>query len=200
MDWTTFFLCAAGAAATLMGLLFVGVQFHIDRLMTDVRWQATARSTFFMYVFLFILPFVLLMPTLDNSERSIVLFCMAAFGVLRAERSWRPVWRSQQQRRTERLWQTAWLLVGPLAIYLSVAELALELNSATQTDGIYTGLAWTMVGFFLVVLRNSWNLLFEIEAEKHRSKGGGGRTRVSRSRFTGRREWADGDSARAPTQ
>jgi len=52
--------------------------------------------------------------------------------------------------------------------------LALELNSATQTDGIYTGLAWTMVGFFLVVLRNSWNLLFEIEAEKHRSKGGGG--------------------------
>ncbi len=169
MDWTTFFLCAAGAAATLLGLLFVAVQFHMDSLMADVRWQAVARSTFVMYVFLFLMPLLFLIPTLDNSGRSIVLFSMAGFGVVRAERSWRPVWRSRQQR-TEGLWQTAWLLVGPLLIYLSVAVLAVQLNGASQTDAIYTGFAWTLVGFFLVALGNSWNLLFEIAVEKHRGK------------------------------
>ncbi len=170
MDWTTFFLCGAGAAATLMGLLFVGVQFHMDSLMADPHWQAVARSTFVMYVFLFVVPLFLLMPATGNPERSIVLFSMAGFGVVRAERSWRPVWRSLLNQQIRRLWQTAWLLVGPILIYLSVAILAVQLYSASQTNGIYTGLAWTLVGFFLVVLRNSWNLLFEIAAEKQRGK------------------------------
>ncbi len=170
MDWTTFFLCAAGAAATLLGLLFVAVQFHMDSLMADVRWQAVARSTFVMYVFLFIMPLLLLVPTIGNSERSVVLFSMAGFGVVRAERSWRPVWRSQLHQPAQRLWQTVWLLVGPLMVYLSVAVLAVELYSASGTDAIYTGFAWTLVGFFLIVLRNSWNLLFEFAAEKHRGK------------------------------
>jgi len=170
MDWTSFFLGAAGAAATLMGLLFVGVQFHMDSLMADLRWQAVARSTFAMYVFLFVMPLLLLVPALGNAERSIVLFSMAGIGVVRAERSWRPFWRSRQQQQTERLWQTAWLLVGPLAVYFSVGVLAVQLYSASQTDVIYTGFAWTLIGFFLIVLRNSWNLLFEIAAEKHQGK------------------------------
>ncbi len=170
MDWTTFFLCAAGAAATLMGLLFVGVQFHMESLMADLRWQAVARSTFSMYVFLFVLPLLLLVPSLSNPERSIVLFSMTGFGVVRAERSWRPVWGNLHQQPAQRLWQAAWLLVGPLAVYLSVAILAVQLYSSSQTDAIYTGLAWTLVGFFLIVLRNSWNLLFEIAVEKHRGE------------------------------
>jgi hypothetical protein len=169
MDWTTFDLATAGAAATLMGLLFVGVQFHIETLMADLRWQAVARSTFAMYVYLFIMPLVLAIPTLGNADRSLALLAMTAFGVLRTTRTWLPVWRSKQQVQSERLWQTAWLLIGPLVVYLSVAIAAIHLYSANQTDAIYTGLAWTSIGFFAIVLRNSWNLLFEIAAEKHRN-------------------------------
>jgi hypothetical protein len=44
-----------------------------------------------------------------------------------------------------------------------------QLYSAKQTDDIYTGLAWTLIGFFPIVLRNSWNLLFEIAAETRRT-------------------------------
>jgi hypothetical protein len=170
MDWTSFFICAAGAAATLMGLLFVGVQFHMDTLMADLRWQAVARSTFAMYVLLFTLPLMLLIPTISNLERSIVLLAMVGFGVVRAVRTWLPVWGSRQQRPSDRVWQIAWHLLGPLAVYLSVAVLAVQLSRASKTDEIYTGLAWTLFGFFLIVLRNSWNLLFEVEAEKHREK------------------------------
>jgi hypothetical protein len=89
---------------------------------------------------------------------------------VRAVRTWLPVWGSRQQRPRDRVWQTAWLLVGPLAVYLSVAVLAVQLGRAGKTDEIYTGLAWTLFGFFLIVLRNSWNLLFEVAAEKHRGK------------------------------
>jgi hypothetical protein len=73
MDWTSFFLAAAGAAATLLGLLFVGVQFQMETLMADLRWQAVARSTFVMYVTLFVMPLALTIPTLSNAERSIAL-------------------------------------------------------------------------------------------------------------------------------
>jgi hypothetical protein len=168
MDWTSFFLGAAGAAATLMGLLFVGVQFQIETLMSDLRWQAVARSTFSMYVCLFVIPLVMIIPTLDNTSRAIALLIVTAIGVVRTARTWLPVWRSRQQRQSERLWQGFWLLVGPLAAFLSIALSAIHLFSATQTDAIYTGLALTLIGFFPIVLRNSWNLLFEIAAEKHR--------------------------------
>jgi hypothetical protein len=167
MDWNSFFLAAAGAAATLMGLLFVGVQFHIETLMADLRWQAVARSTFAMYVYLFVMPLMLVIPSLSNATRAIALLIMTAIGMLRTVRTWLPVWRSKRQRQSERLWQAFWLLVGPLAVYLSVAATAIQLYSAHQTDAVYTGLAWTVIGFFPIVLRNSWNLLFEIAAEKH---------------------------------
>jgi len=169
MDWNSFFLAAAGAAATLMGLLFVGVQFQIEALMSDLRWQAVARSTFAMYVFLFIIPLSLVIPSLNNAEHSVALLIMTAFGVLRTVRTWLPVWRSREQRPRDRLWQALWLLVGPLVAYLGVGISAVQLYSAKQTDGIYTGLAWTLIAFFPLVLRNSWNLLFEIAAEKRRS-------------------------------
>jgi hypothetical protein len=169
VHWNSFWLGASTAAATLMGLLFVGVQFQMETLLADLRWQAVARSTFAMYVTLFVMPLALIIPTLSNAERSIALLIMAGFGMLRSVRTWLPVWRSKQQRQRERLWQAAWLLVGPLAVYLSVAYAAIQLYSANQPDAIYTGLAWTFIGFFAIVLRNSWNLLFEIAAEKHRN-------------------------------
>jgi len=168
MDWTSFFLGAAGAAATLLGLLFVGVQFHMDTLMADLRWQAVARSTFAMYVILFITSLALVIPSLSNPERALALLITAGFGVLRTVRTWLPVWRSRQQQQRERLWQSLWLLVGPLAVYASLINIALRLYRADQVDALYTGVALTLMGFFTLVLRNSWNLLFEIAAEKHR--------------------------------
>jgi hypothetical protein len=83
-------------------------------------------------------------------------------------RTWLPVWRSRQQQQRERLWQSLWLLVGPLAVYASLINIAVRLFSAIQVDALYTGVALTLIGFFTLVLRNSWNLLFEIAAEKHR--------------------------------
>jgi hypothetical protein len=37
VDWTAFYLGTVGAAATLLGLQFVGVEIHMDTLMADAR-------------------------------------------------------------------------------------------------------------------------------------------------------------------
>ncbi len=163
MDWTTFYLGTAGAAATLMGLLFIGVQFRLGASMKDPvrRWQLIARSTFSMYLLLFVLPMIFLIPTLDNAGRASLIFILAFFGSVRAITAWLPVWRSIGRHR-ERLGETAWLLIGPLGAYLSLAYCGFQLQTATHTDGIQTGIALTFIGFFSIVLRNSWNLLVEV--------------------------------------
>jgi hypothetical protein len=128
MDWTTFYLGTAGAAATLMGLLFIGVQFRLGEFRDEPvsRWRYIARSTYTMYVALFVLPMLFLIPTLDSTGHAVSIFIVCLFGAIRAVTTWLPVWRSILRRR-ERLWETAWLLVGPLAAYFSLAYFGSQL-------------------------------------------------------------------------
>jgi hypothetical protein len=48
-DWNLFFATAAGTAATLLGLLFVATQLHVE-VFTDPtnRWTALAQTTLTM--------------------------------------------------------------------------------------------------------------------------------------------------------
>src|SRR5271157_5941655 len=88
MDWTTFYLGTAGAAATLMGLLFIGVQFRLGELRNEPvsRWRFIARSTFTMYVLLFILPMSFLIPNLGNTGHASFIFIVVIFCTVRALR------------------------------------------------------------------------------------------------------------------
>jgi hypothetical protein len=163
MDWTTFYLGTAGAAATLIGLLFVGVQFRLNASRSDPasRWRLIARSTFTMYVSLFVLPMIFLIPTLGNQVRGMAVISVVLFSSLRTVRTWLPVWRAIQQRR-ERWIETAWLLIGPLAAYLALAYFGLRLYREADPDAVQTSIALVMLAFFSIVLRNSWNLLVEV--------------------------------------
>ena len=168
MDWTTFYLGTAGAAATLMGLLFIGVQFRLGEFRDEPvsRWRYVARSTYTMYVALFVLPMLFLVPTLDSTGHALCIFIVCLFGAIRAVGTWLPVWRSILRRR-ERLWETAWLLVGPLAAYFSLAYFGYTLYHGENPDIVQTNIAMILIVFFSIVLRNSWNLLVELPNERH---------------------------------
>ncbi len=45
MDWSNFYLGTAGAAATLTGLLFVAVQFNLERVKRN-SWALLAEVTY----------------------------------------------------------------------------------------------------------------------------------------------------------
>ncbi|HMA38180.1 MAG TPA: hypothetical protein VKY74_27275 [Chloroflexia bacterium] len=171
MDWTNFYLGAAGAAATLVGLLFIAVQFNIDAFVLEPgnRWRAVARSTFAIYTLLFVLPLFLLIPGLDHGTRGLALLLLASFGSVRAVITWLPVWRGLGHHRGERFGQTAWLLVGPLLAYAALISNALTIYFTEQADGAQIAVGLTLVGLFVIALRNSWNLLFELTYERKRN-------------------------------
>ncbi len=171
MDWTTFYLGTAGAAATLMGLLFIGVQFRLGELRNEPvgRWKFIARSTFTMYVALFILPMSFLIPNLGSAGQASFIFIVAAFCTVRAFATWVPIWRSIHQRG-ERVVETLWLLVGPLAAYFSLAYFGLQLYNGNDPNKVQISVALILIVFFTIVLRNSWNLLVELPNEKHQDR------------------------------
>jgi hypothetical protein len=170
MDWTSFYLGTAGAAATLMGLLFIGVQFRLGAFTDEPvsRWRFIARSTFTMYVLLFILPMSFLIPNLGNTNHALFIFIVVLYCAVRAVTTWLPVWRSIRGRG-ERASETTWLLIGPLAAYFSLAYFGFRLYAGANADAMQTSIAMILIAFFSIVLRNSWNLLVELPNEKHQN-------------------------------
>ena len=110
--------------AILVGLLFVAVQIGPPLIGAGPigRRHAMARSTFTIFAILFALSLYLLLPNQPSNVRALVVIAAAAAGAFRAIRTWIPVWADKLQGRVEfRLWQTAWLLVGPLVAYALLA-------------------------------------------------------------------------------
>ena len=164
---TNFYLASSAAAATLVGLLFVAVQIGPPLIGAGPigRRHAMARSTFTIFAILFALSLYLLLPNQPSNVRALVVIAAAAAGAFRAIRTWIPVWADKLQGRVEfRLWQTAWLLVGPLVAYALLALAGLQqLRSADPAVLDQGGVGWFIM-LFLIGVRNSWNLLVEANA------------------------------------
>lgn len=160
---TTFYVVSAGAAATLVGLLFVAVQIGPPLVTTGPigRRHAIARSTFTIFVILFALSMYLLLPGQPSRARALAVIAGAAVGVVRAIRTWIPVWRDKLLGRIEfRLWQTAWLLVGPILTYSYLVQGGIAQLQGDQ-NGVDNVAAGGFILLFIIALRNSWDLLVE---------------------------------------
>ena len=106
---TTFYVVCAGAAATLVGLLFVAVQIGPPLVRSGAVGprHARARSTFTIFAVVFFLSLYFVAPFSTSKARGVVALGAAA-GIVRAVRTWIPLWRNMLRGRTEaRLWQTA---------------------------------------------------------------------------------------------
>ncbi|HVS07307.1 MAG TPA: hypothetical protein VHK65_14260 [Candidatus Dormibacteraeota bacterium] len=159
-----FYGVSAGAAATLVGLLFVAVQIG-PPLATGGpvgRRHAMARSTFTIFAVIFALSlfFTTSLPT--PRLKALVAIAAATIGGIRAVRTWIPVWRDKLHGRIEfRLWQTAWLLIGPVLTYIYLAFGSLQQLGSNDPKVIDFYAANVFIILFVVGLRNSWSLLVE---------------------------------------
>jgi hypothetical protein len=173
MDWTSFYMVTAGASATLVGLLFIGVQFNIELFVVDLsnRWNAVARSTFEIFSILFLVSLLFLIPSLDDHVRAIGLLVGVGGGVVRAVVTWRPVMSSiRDLARSDLLGQTFWLLIWPLLAYFVFAESAGEYLTGNSPTLNQANVAFAMLALFSICLRNSWRLLFDVAMER-KNKG-----------------------------
>jgi hypothetical protein len=163
-DAQNFFGWSAGASATLIGLLFVAIQVSFGRFDYDPsdRRHAMAQSTFGVFSVIFINSLTFLYPGIGAVGVSYLLAFSSAFGIFRAIRTWLPVWSGMlQERRLERAWQTAWLLVGPLACYGTMAVFAYRQIASPDVSIVLNGIPGVFIALFGVAIRNAWKLLSE---------------------------------------
>jgi len=161
---SNFYIVSAGAAATLVGLLFVAVQIGPPLQVSGAigRRHAMARSTFTVFAILLALSLFLLLPFISSRIRALVVLAAAMVGAVRAIVTWVPVWADKLQGRVEfRLWQTAWLLLAPLVAYGFLALAGIEQLQTDDPTALDKGAAGWFIMLFILGIRNSWDLLVE---------------------------------------
>ncbi len=168
MDLNVFYTAMAGATATLLGLLFVAVQPHIELLFGDPqgRWKALAISTFNLYALILVMALFAFIPTFRPAS----LIVGPILGTWRQLRTWLPVWRQATKGRYERLRETFWLLVAPVLVFAALIYSAAQLIGGTGGAPTEAGIASCFIILLAIVLRNSWRLLVEIPSEAQRKE------------------------------
>ena len=161
-EWHDFFLAAAGAAAVLAGLVFVGVSINLEMIMSDPSYGLAGRAleALVLLVAVLIVTMLLLVPAqgvvLAGAE-------VLAVGVL----DWTAVVIIQVL--VLRNWQLLepafrWHFV-PRVVLCQVATLPIVAAGVGMLGWGEGGLYWLVVGVvlsFLVAVLDAWVLLVEI--------------------------------------
>lgn len=164
-DWNLFFATAAGSAATLVGLLFVATQLHIEVFKEPTnRWAALAQSTLTILstIFIMALFFVVPLPNPALRIRGDFIVIVVVFSLWRTVGSWWPVVRLAKGRG-HRIVQSFWLLIVPIVWYAYLIRGAVQLTQE-QPDGTLT-VATGLLALFAIALRNAWRLVVAVAQE-----------------------------------
>lgn len=154
--WHDFFSLAGGAAATIIGLLFVSVT-----LRTDIRKapetslaRAIVAHNFSMLLVVLLFSLYFLVPEMDQNALGLSIFFTAVLPCTGQVRSWLRLRRAGIDRMT-----TVWAFLVPALCYLLAmgVGVAFIINDTTE-------IIWfvTIVAMFLAIpTRNSWVLLLQ---------------------------------------
>lgn len=169
-DWNLFFATAAGSAATLVGLLFVASQLHIDVFADEKnRWAALAQSTLTSLSIVFMISLFFLVPGLPLQVRGQIAAIVIAVAAYRAIRIWWPVVRLGEQGRRHRLAQSFWLLLVPFIGYAYTLAGAVQLMLG-DTNALIT-VAGAFLLLFFIALRNAWRLVVRVGRDSPSATG-----------------------------
>jgi hypothetical protein len=163
--WHDFYMTAGGAAAALVGLLFVGVSLHLDAVVNRRDVRATARGAFQSLVALLLVSLLVLVPqfTLDDLGKALV--ALAVVGLLGSIRDARGMWGSSLLLGVGKAVRKLGFRFAGLGLLLAVG--ILFLNGNTGAPG------WLLLVVFLLVAssaQTAWSLLIEVAEAKEAIK------------------------------
>src|SRR5262249_44079064 len=161
-----FYLTAGAAAATLVGLLFVGLSINLDAFTGDegTGLRLLAEQAFSNLIYVLLIALFVLIPSPDPLSLTIELAIVGAFGLLRVGRRWRTF-----GHRDDRFGERVYVLrrVG----LPGIASLGLILIALWMSRDWISALFW-LVGVVLIYLMSAadsaWDLLVEVGRERRR--------------------------------
>jgi hypothetical protein len=166
--WHDFYVAVAAAAATLVGLLFVGLSLQLQTVVSRPDVRALARATLSAFGLLLVFSLFLLTPEVGAGTHGYELIGTAAIGGIAHLRSMGGALHVDGVRAigVRQLVQRYGLYT---ACYAMVAAAGGLLLAGDLTDG----LEWTVPAAILAVvvsLRNTWDLLVTVEQARAASR------------------------------
>jgi len=165
LSWHDFYLATAGAAAALLGLLFVGISINLGALNVPERIDLRQRASqaFTNLTFVLILSLSVLIPQNDPQSLAITCAILAAIGVYRGVRRIRTVaqhW-TVVAHPVLALRRQAWSLLAVVLLAFAAYDLWTRGTSGTLYDLI-------AVNFLLLLgaADVSWDLLVQVSDEE----------------------------------
>jgi hypothetical protein len=156
-DWSTLLTVEAEAAATLTGLVFVGVSINLDRIMEYPGLSGQAAESILQFLEVFLISMVVLIPS--QAERALAIELLA-IGVLFWVLQITVQIRYLLSRAGHPLW---WFVLR--AVLSQCATVPYWVAGIALLMGLSGALYWLMPGFvfsFAAGILGAWVLLVEV--------------------------------------
>ncbi|HEX6061829.1 MAG TPA: hypothetical protein VF001_07140 [Candidatus Limnocylindria bacterium] len=152
-DWQPYFLFTGGAAAALIGLIFVAMSLHVSQVMENPDWRGRARGSISVLYFQLLLAIWVLVP----GQSDVILGAEIAFVGLFAVIVTGPrLWRIFEHAHFERTVMLTYGLAMASYAAMVVAGLAILARQATLAGGMLT--LSTVTGFTFAIVSAWWFL------------------------------------------
>ena len=158
--WHDFFLATGGAAATLVGLLFVALSLHLRSVVSQPDVGSLARVTLTDFTSVLLAALMVLIPTDHSSTKGWELLAVAAVNLPRTIM----IARGAFARERSGTFDPALLFRRfglSLACYVGLGAVA-ALFVAGQPENALGWLAGVCIALILTALRNTWDLLVTV--------------------------------------
>jgi hypothetical protein len=167
--WRDFYIVAGTAAATLVGLLFIGLSLHLRTVLSRVEVRSLARVTLANFGFLlFVSLFLVIRQDASAVSPQLIgagLFSLAVIvpSLVAASRS-----RTRTLRTSQLVLRFGLSALGYVGVIVAGGLLA------EGSDRVALNIAWVVTVVLLFVsLRNSWDLLVSVGESTMGSRDGG---------------------------
>ena len=159
--WHDFYILAGTAAATLVGLLFVGLSLHLRVVIASSEVRSLARVTLANFGAMLFVALFMVIPQ-DRSTAAVELIASGLASLVITTPSLLGALQSQDRTLQMRPRDRARLLLRfglSVASYVAITVAGVVLFSSSQA---FTWLVVATVVLLLVSLRNTWDLLVTV--------------------------------------
>ena len=170
-SWRDFYVTAGAAAATLVGLLFVGLSLHIRVVVSQADVKSLARITLADFFVILLVALVILAPLSDAGATAAWLIVVAAVSAALVVRPAAEGLR-RSRTRTIGLRVLLWRFGVSTFCYLGVGSMGVFFRLG-DVNGALSGLLLVVVLLLVVAVRNTWDLLVTVADRQDRPVGPG---------------------------